>query len=97
MKCSFCDLEYGTGTGLTLFRKDGTPLRYCSRRCEKFYLMRRNPRKLKWTGRFVKYGGAAQTPAKAKIAPVESQKSDAPKKTDTPKAQKPDATAKASG
>ena len=49
------------GTGLTLYKKDGTPTHYCSRKCEKNTGLKRNPRNLKWTK---KYG--AQKNAKAK-------------------------------
>ncbi len=54
MKCSFCINEFPPGTGVTFFKKDGTAIHYCSRRCERYYEMRRNPRKFKWTGRYEK-------------------------------------------
>ena len=54
MKCSFCQNEITAATGLTYFKKDGTQSHYCSRRCERFTQMQRNPRKMKWTARFEK-------------------------------------------
>ncbi|MBI4360777.1 50S ribosomal protein L24e [Candidatus Micrarchaeota archaeon] len=63
MKCSFCSKEYPLGTGVTFYKKDGTSIHYCSRRCEKYTEQKRNPRKLKWTGRFEK--GKAEAKKKA--------------------------------
>ncbi len=101
MKCSFCDSEYVTGTGLTIFRKDGSAHRYCSRRCEKFTKMHRNPRKLKWTGKFEKFGGKAKTKKKAPLAPAlkaEAVKpAPAPVAPISPKTQKAEKTALKSG
>lgn len=54
MQCSYCQAEIAAATGVTMFRKDGSALHYCSRRCERYAEMKRNPRKLKWTGRFEK-------------------------------------------
>lgn len=74
MKCSFCDNEYGAGIGVTFFKKDGSALHFCSRRCEKYLNMKRNPRKLKWTGKFVKYGGRAKEVAeRTGTRPVEKK------------------------
>lgn len=61
MNCSFCGQELRQGTGVTLYKKDGSPVHYCSRKCEKNALMKRNPRHLKWTGKY-----AAGKAAKAK-------------------------------
>jgi large subunit ribosomal protein L24e len=47
--CSFCKNEVPVGNGVTVFKRDGTPVRYCSRKCEKNAKLGRNPRKLKWT------------------------------------------------
>ncbi|MFA6048365.1 MAG: 50S ribosomal protein L24e [Candidatus Micrarchaeia archaeon] len=52
--CSFCGKPYGEGTGFTLFKHDGTGLRYCSRKCERNSQLKRNPAKLKWTAKYVK-------------------------------------------
>jgi len=37
------------GSGLRLFKKDGTSLYYCSRKCIRNHDMGRNPRRMKWT------------------------------------------------
>ncbi len=50
--CSFCGFETLTGTGFTLFKKDGTAIHYCSRKCERNSEMKRNPRRLKWTKKY---------------------------------------------
>ena len=52
--CTFCGSEIRTGTGFTLFKKDGTAAHYCSRKCERNAEMNRNPRRLKWTKKFAK-------------------------------------------
>ena len=51
--CSFCGNEVGIGTGLTYFKRDGTGLHFCSRKCEKNqFKLKRNPAHLKWTKKF---------------------------------------------
>lgn len=51
--CSFCGNEIATGTGLAFFRRDGTSLHFCSRKCEmNQFKMKRNPARLKWTMKF---------------------------------------------
>ncbi|NYZ78226.1 50S ribosomal protein L24e [Candidatus Micrarchaeota archaeon] len=52
--CSFCGKEIQVGFGLTFFKKDGSATRWCSKKCEKNALMKRNPVNLKWTERFKK-------------------------------------------
>ena len=48
--CSFCGEEIEPGTGKIYVRKDGKILHFCSRKCEKnMVVLKRNPRKLKWT------------------------------------------------
>ncbi|HID90429.1 TPA: 50S ribosomal protein L24e [Candidatus Bathyarchaeota archaeon] len=48
--CSFCGYAVTPGTGLIFVRKDGTVLRFCSRKCRISMLVhRRDPRRLKWT------------------------------------------------
>jgi len=48
--CSFCGEEIEPGTGKILVRRDGKILHFCSRKCEKnMIVLKRNPRKLKWT------------------------------------------------
>ncbi len=60
--CSFCGCTYEDGTGFTLFKKDGTAIRYCSRKCERNTELKRNPTKFKWTQKYVK--GTAKAAAK---------------------------------
>ncbi len=62
MQCSYCQCEVTPATGVTLFLKNGTAQHFCSRRCERYFEMKRNPRRLKWTGRFEK--GKAETKKK---------------------------------
>lgn len=48
--CSFCGHEIKPGTGTMFVRPDGTVQRFCSSKCRKSMLvLRRDPRKLKWT------------------------------------------------
>ncbi len=49
MDCSFCGKEVKPGKGLKYFKKDGTVINFCSRKCEKNFEMGRKPSKLKWT------------------------------------------------
>jgi len=43
------------GKGMIYVRNDGTILRFCSSKCRKNMLnLRRNPRKLKWTQRYMR-------------------------------------------
>ncbi|MCJ7573522.1 50S ribosomal protein L24e [Candidatus Bathyarchaeota archaeon] len=49
-KCSFCGEDIAPGTGINFVRRDGRLLRFCSSKCRKSaILMRRDPRKFKWT------------------------------------------------
>ncbi len=50
MKCSFCSTDIAVGTGVKVFKRDGTLTAFCSRKCERNAEMGRKPRKLKWTG-----------------------------------------------
>lgn len=55
--CSFCDRPVSKGSGTMLVRNDGTILWFCSAKCRKNMLeLRRDPRRLKWTGKYVKGG-----------------------------------------
>jgi len=47
--CSYCGKTAAMGSGLRLFKKDGTSLYYCSRKCIRNHDMGRNPRRMKWT------------------------------------------------
>jgi large subunit ribosomal protein L24e len=55
--CSFCGREVKAGTGIMLVRNDGSVLYFCSSKCRKNQLnLRRDPRRLKWTKKYVKGG-----------------------------------------
>lgn len=49
--CSFCGNDYSAEKGFTLFKKDGTPLHYCSHKCLRNAELKRKPSKLKWTSK----------------------------------------------
>ncbi|MFH7880482.1 MAG: 50S ribosomal protein L24e [Candidatus Aenigmatarchaeota archaeon] len=48
MKCSFCNSNIKEGTGKIFVKNSGEILYFCSRKCEKYYLMGRKKEKLKW-------------------------------------------------
>jgi large subunit ribosomal protein L24e len=48
MKCSFCGQEIKNGRGIVYAKVDGTVYNFCSRRCRKYTLMKKDPRKFKW-------------------------------------------------
>ncbi len=48
-ECSFCGREYKAGVGFTVFKRDGSSVHYCSRKCSRNAALKRNPAKLKWT------------------------------------------------
>jgi len=55
--CSFCDRPVAKGSGIMLVKNDGTVLWSCSSKCKKNMLvLKRDPRKLKWTKKYVKGG-----------------------------------------
>ncbi|MCD6368001.1 MAG: 50S ribosomal protein L24 [Candidatus Aenigmarchaeota archaeon] len=49
MKCSYCGREIKKGRARLFVKNDGTILSFCSSKCEKSYMMKRDPRKKKWT------------------------------------------------
>ncbi|MFH1106458.1 MAG: 50S ribosomal protein L24e [Candidatus Micrarchaeota archaeon] len=61
--CSFCGTDILPGRGVTLYKRDGTGLHFCSRKCEVNTRMGRNPRKLKWTERFASTARKKKTDA----------------------------------
>ncbi|MGB9729086.1 MAG: 50S ribosomal protein L24e [Thermoprotei archaeon] len=65
-KCSFCGKNIIPGTGTVFVKTDGTILRFCSSKCKKNYFMGRDPRKYKWTLRYIKH---AQQQAKVTETP----------------------------
>lgn len=55
--CSFCNRKIEPGTGTMLIKNDGSIIHFCSDKCRKNMLkLRRDPRKLKWTEKYVKGG-----------------------------------------
>ncbi len=55
--CSFCGREIKPGHGVMYVKNDGTILWFCSRRCRVSMLeFKRDPRKFKWTAKYVKGG-----------------------------------------
>ncbi len=47
--CGFCGKEVPPGVGVRVFKRDGTSVKYCSRKCDKYAAMGREAKKLKWT------------------------------------------------
>jgi large subunit ribosomal protein L24e len=55
--CSFCGRRITTGHGIMLVRNDGQVQWTCSSKCKKnLRVLKRDPRKLKWTERYAKGG-----------------------------------------
>ncbi len=55
--CNFCDRAVAKGSGTMFAKNDGTVLWFCSSKCKKNALvLKRDPRKLKWTKKYVKGG-----------------------------------------
>ena len=55
--CCFCDRSVVKGSGTMIAKNDGTALWFCSSKCKKNALvLKRDPRKLKWTKKYVKGG-----------------------------------------
>ena len=55
--CNFCDRPVAKGSGTMFVKNDGTVLWFCSAKCKKNALvLKRDPRKLKWTNKHVKGG-----------------------------------------
>jgi large subunit ribosomal protein L24e len=48
MKCSFCKRPIKPGSGKMFVKNSGEILYWCSSKCEKNYMMGKNPKKLKW-------------------------------------------------
>jgi len=47
-QCSFCGKQLQPGSGFTVFKKDGTAQRFCSRKCQRYTKMGRKAQKYKW-------------------------------------------------
>jgi len=54
VKCDFCNREIPEHKGLTFVRTDCSVLHLCSRKCRINFKMKRNPVKIKWTGKHKK-------------------------------------------
>jgi large subunit ribosomal protein L24e len=55
--CSFCNRPVAKGSGTMFAKNDGTVRWFCSSKCKKNALvLKRDPRKLKWTKKYVKGG-----------------------------------------
>jgi large subunit ribosomal protein L24e len=55
--CTFCGRSVAKGSGTMYAKNDGTVLWFCSAKCKKNALvLKRDPRKLKWTKKYVKGG-----------------------------------------
>ena len=48
-ECVFCGNSIEDGIGFTLFKRDGTPRHYCSRKCKRNEELKRKPRDTKWS------------------------------------------------
>ncbi|HET6798988.1 MAG TPA: 50S ribosomal protein L24e [Nitrososphaeraceae archaeon] len=55
--CFFCGRHISAGTGIMLVKNDGSIQWTCSDKCKKnLRKLKRDPRKLKWTTKYVKGG-----------------------------------------
>ena len=55
MKCTFCGIRIGEGTGKLYVKKDGKIFSFCSSKCEKNQLkLKRKPRTVRWTKEYHK-------------------------------------------
>ncbi len=54
--CTFCNRPIKAGTGIMFVKNDGNILYICSDKCKKNMRLGRDPRKLKWTAKYVKGG-----------------------------------------
>ncbi|MEM7821854.1 MAG: 50S ribosomal protein L24, partial [Candidatus Aenigmatarchaeota archaeon] len=48
MKCSFCDKPFVESKGKMFVKVTGEIFYFCSSKCEKFFMQKKAPSKLKW-------------------------------------------------
>ena len=53
-KCNFCNSIVKQGRGKTFVARDGRALNFCSSKCEKNFLLGRNPKKVNWVRKKIK-------------------------------------------
>jgi large subunit ribosomal protein L24e len=51
VKCSFCGENLKRGTGKMFVKTDGTVMYFDSSKCEKYMLMGRNKKRMKWANK----------------------------------------------
>ncbi len=49
VNCSFCGKSLEKGTGKMFVLKSNVVKYFCSKKCDKYWNMGRNPKKMKWT------------------------------------------------
>ncbi|MCL5009856.1 MAG: 50S ribosomal protein L24e [Candidatus Parvarchaeota archaeon] len=56
MKCNFCGRDIKRGSGIMYVKLDGTTQNFCSRRCMKYSIMKKDTRKIKWITKSINSG-----------------------------------------
>ncbi len=55
-RCTFCGSQIERGTGIMYVLNNGSVLWFCSSKCFKYYKMKKDPKKLAWTNRYMPRG-----------------------------------------
>ena len=59
--CSFCGETFPKGKGMLYVKSDGSILYFCSSKCRKnMLILKRDPKKYKWTAFYVKQKAKAE-------------------------------------